>query len=97
MHTEVGGYLAKCVRIAASIALVSESVSKICRYRAALAAKNVAGSCALNFDATDLLQFEPSYPQVFRGRSEVDLLSTVLRPGPIHYPKSGNPDSCTQK
>ena len=46
--------------------------------------KNVAGSCALNFDAGDLPHslFELSYPQVSKGRPEVDLVSTVCRPGP---------------
>ena len=45
--------------------------------------KNVAGSCALNFDATDLPHslLEPSYPTVFRGRPEVPLVSTVCHPG----------------
>ena len=46
--------------------------------------KNVAGSCALNFDAGDLPHslLELSYPQVSKGRPEVDLVSTVCRPGP---------------
>ena len=39
----------------------------------------MAGSCALNFGATDLPHsyFEASYPKVFRASPEVDLVSTV--------------------
>ena len=38
--------------------------------------------CGLNFDATDLpnSSFEPFYPKLFRGRPEVDLVSTVWPP-----------------
>ena len=55
--------------------------------------KKVSNRCALNFDANDLpySPFEPSYPQDFRGTTEVDLVSRVWRP------QSGNPNSCTQK
>ena len=40
------------------------------------------GCCGLNFDATDLphSSFEPLYPKLFRGRPEVDLVSTVWPP-----------------
>ena len=46
--------------------------------------KNVAGSCALNFGATDLphCYFEALYPKLFRAIPEVDLVSTAWRPGP---------------
>ena len=46
--------------------------------------KNLSATCKLNFDANDLphSQFEPLYPKVFRGTPEVDLLSTIWRPGP---------------
>ena len=46
--------------------------------------KNVAGSCTLNFGATDLPHsyFEALHPKVFRATPEVDLESTVWRPGP---------------
>ena len=45
--------------------------------------KSSSACCGLTFDATDLphSSFEPLYPKVFRGTPEVDLVSTVWRPG----------------
>ena len=42
----------------------------------------LAACCGLNFDATNLpnSSLEPLYPKLFRGRPEVDLVSTVWPP-----------------
>ena len=55
------------------------SFSRICM---SLWWKSSSACCGLNFDATDLpnSSFEPLYPKLFRGRPEVDLVSTVWPP-----------------
>merc|ERR1711963_1145000 len=46
--------------------------------------KKVSGSCTHNFDARDLpnSSFEPLYPKLFRGTTEVDLVPIVWHTAP---------------